>query len=83
MTAVRYETDGEVAILTVDNPPVNALSFSVREGLHAGVDAAMGDEAVAAVMILCAGSAGSTCIAGADITEFGTPKATTKPRSAA
>jgi 3-hydroxyacyl-CoA dehydrogenase len=75
---VRYETDGEVAILTVDNPPVNALSLSVREGLHAGVDRAIGYEAVTAVVILCAGS---TFIAGADITEFGTPKATTEPRT--
>jgi 3-hydroxyacyl-CoA dehydrogenase len=78
MTAVRYETEGEIAILTVDNPPVNALSLSVREGLHAGVDRAMGDGAVKAVVILCAGS---TFIAGADITEFGTPKATTEPRT--
>ncbi|MEO6717024.1 MAG: 3-hydroxyacyl-CoA dehydrogenase NAD-binding domain-containing protein [Novosphingobium sp.] len=80
MTALRYETDGEVAILTVDNPPVNALSLSVREGLHAAIDRAMGDAAVKVVVILCAGS---TFIAGADITEFGTPKATTEPRTRA
>ncbi|MBW8753729.1 MAG: enoyl-CoA hydratase/isomerase family protein [Sphingomonadales bacterium] len=77
MSAVRYETADEVAILTVDNPPVNALSLAVREGLHAGVDRARDDAAVKALVILCGGS---TFIAGADITEFGTPKATTEPR---
>ena len=77
MTTVAYETDGEVAILTVDNPPVNALGLSVREGLHAGVDRAKDDASVKAIVILCAGT---TFIAGADIAEFGTPRATAEPR---
>jgi 3-hydroxyacyl-CoA dehydrogenase len=77
MTTVGYETDGEVAILTVDKPPVNALSLSVREGLHASVDRAKEERSVKAIVILCAGT---TFIAGADITEFGTPRATTEPR---
>jgi 3-hydroxyacyl-CoA dehydrogenase len=77
MTAVRFETDGEVAILTVDNPPVNALNLSVREGLQAGIERADSDAAIGAVVILCAGN---TFIAGADIKEFGTPRAIAEPR---
>jgi 3-hydroxyacyl-CoA dehydrogenase len=77
MSAVSYEVDGEIAVLNVSNPPVNALSLSVREGLFAGVERASADPAIKAVVILCSGS---TFIAGADITEFGTPKATTEPR---
>jgi 3-hydroxyacyl-CoA dehydrogenase len=59
-----------VAVLTVDNPPVNALSHGVRQGLRDGLRAAAADPAVDAVVIVCAGR---TFIAGADITEFGKP----------
>jgi len=61
---------GRVAVLTVDNPPVNALSQHVRKGLHDGIKQAIGDNAVQAIVIVCAGR---TFIAGADITEFGKP----------
>jgi 3-hydroxyacyl-CoA dehydrogenase len=61
---------GSVAVLTVDNPPVNALSHGVRLGLRDGVRQAGTDAGVAAVVITCAGR---TFIAGADITEFGQP----------
>jgi 3-hydroxyacyl-CoA dehydrogenase len=74
MTAINSVVDltleGEIAILTVDNPPVNALSHAVREGLQTGVRQAGGDPAVKAVVLICAGR---TFIAGADITEFGQP----------
>ncbi|MEO5598548.1 MAG: 3-hydroxyacyl-CoA dehydrogenase NAD-binding domain-containing protein [Novosphingobium sp.] len=77
MSAVEYSIDGEVAILTVQYPPVNALSFATRSGLAAALDKAEADSAVKAVIIL---GSGSTFIAGADITEFGTENATKEPR---
>jgi 3-hydroxyacyl-CoA dehydrogenase len=68
--SVDLETRGRVAVLTVDNPPVNALSHHVRKGLHDGIKQATADGAVQAIVIVCAGR---TFIAGADITEFGKP----------
>jgi 3-hydroxyacyl-CoA dehydrogenase len=59
-----------VAVLTVNNPPVNALSQHVRQGLHDGITQAVADGGVQAIVIVCAGR---TFIAGADITEFGKP----------
>ena len=70
--SVDLETRGRVAVLTVDNPPVNALSQHVRKGLHDGIKQATADGAVQAIVIACAGR---TFIAGADITEFGKPPA--------
>ena len=67
---VRYETDGDVAVITVNNPPVNALSHAVRAGIKEGVERAAADESVKAVALVCDGR---TFIAGADITEFGKP----------
>ncbi len=76
MTAITQSVDldrrGRVAVLTVNNPPVNALSQHVRQGLDEGLKKAMGDSAVSAIVITCAGR---TFIAGADITEFGKPPA--------
>ncbi len=74
MTAITKSVDldrrGRVAVLTVNNPPVNALSQHVRQGLNEGVKQAIADAAVGAIVITCAGR---TFIAGADITEFGKP----------
>ena len=67
---VSYELDGEVAVITVNNPPVNALSHAVRSGITEGVQKAAADDAVKAVALVCDGR---TFIAGADITEFGKP----------
>ena len=66
-------TDSSVAVLTVDNAPVNALSWHVRQGIFDGLNQAMADGA-SAIVLICAGR---TFIAGADISEFGgdTPKA--------
>jgi 3-hydroxyacyl-CoA dehydrogenase len=69
---VHYETRGAVAVLTIDNPPVNTLSSGVRQGLYDHVKAAQGDAAVEAVVVI---GKGGTFIAGADITEFGDPNA--------
>lgn len=65
---VHYEVRGRVAVLRVDNPPVNALSSGVRQGLFDGVDRAHEDPAVEAIVVV--GDA-RTFPAGADITEFG------------
>ena len=68
--SVDLTARGRVAVLTVDNSPVNALSQHVRKGLHDGIKQATADGAVQAIVIVCAGR---TFIAGADITEFGKP----------
>jgi 3-hydroxyacyl-CoA dehydrogenase len=65
---VHYETRDNIALLTVDNPPVNPLSSGVRQGLHDGVKRALDDAAVQAIVLTGAGRA---FIAGADISEFG------------
>jgi len=62
------EIKDSVAVLTLNSPPVNALSANVREGLNNGVNAAIEDESVKSIVIICEGR---TFIAGADITEFG------------
>jgi 3-hydroxyacyl-CoA dehydrogenase len=70
--SVDLDRRGRVAVLTVNNPPVNALSQHVRQGLHDGLKQATADASAQAVVITCAGR---TFIAGADITEFGKPPA--------
>jgi 3-hydroxyacyl-CoA dehydrogenase len=67
---VALDRRGPVAVLTVDNPPVNALAHAVRVGLRDGLRQAAADPGVTAVVLACAGR---TFIAGADITEFGKP----------
>ncbi|MCR9213915.1 MAG: 3-hydroxyacyl-CoA dehydrogenase NAD-binding domain-containing protein [Proteobacteria bacterium] len=67
---VSYEAQGSVGVVTVNNPPVNALSVGVRAGIKGGVEAAIADDSVSAVVLACEGR---TFIAGADITEFGKP----------
>jgi len=67
---VTIARQGEIAIVTVDNPPVNALSQALRQGLWDAVDTLDADPQVAAVVLACAGR---TFIAGADVTEFGKP----------
>jgi 3-hydroxyacyl-CoA dehydrogenase len=65
---IKYTRKGDVAVLRIQNPPVNALSHAVREGLVAGMAQAEADTGVKAVLIVGEGRA---FIAGADITEFG------------
>ena len=67
---VRQEADGGVAILTIVNPPVNALGAVVRAGLHEAVSAAIADGDVRAIVIA---AEGKVFVAGADISEFGKP----------
>ena len=72
MTAVNDVTDLSVedgiAVITLNSPPVNALSAPVREGLYKGFEQAIADDAVKGIVLICDGR---TFIAGADITEFG------------
>ena len=74
MTSVNSVADltleGDIAVLTIDSPPVNALSAAVRDGLAEGIRKAAADPAAKAVVLICAGR---TFIAGADISEFGKP----------
>jgi 3-hydroxyacyl-CoA dehydrogenase len=70
MSPVSIAREGDVAVITVDNPPVNALSQAVRQGLVERIEEAEADQAVTAIVIACAGR---TFIAGADIKEFGKP----------
>ena len=65
---VHYSVDGELAVLRIDNPPVNPLSSGVRQGLFDGMTAAIADDAVKAIVLHGEGRA---FIAGADISEFG------------
>jgi len=68
--SVSITTEGNIATVTIDNPPVNALGHAVRKGLGRAVEAIEADPAVAAVVLCCAGK---TFVAGADIREFGQP----------
>src|ERR1700752_3271310 len=70
---VRFETDGDIGIITVDNPPVNALSPGVPQGIVAALDKGNADPAVKAMVLI---GAGRSFIAGADIRQFGKGSAT-------
>jgi 3-hydroxyacyl-CoA dehydrogenase len=63
-----YALDGDVGVITLNSPPVNALSAGVRDGLSEGMKAALADAGAKSIVIICEGR---TFIAGADITEFG------------
>ena len=65
---VDFDVEQGIAVITVNNPPVNALSHAVREGIYDGVRKALDDDSVTGVVIFCEGR---TFIAGADISEFG------------
>jgi 3-hydroxyacyl-CoA dehydrogenase len=68
--SVDLRRDGDIAVVTVDNPPVNALKHEVRAGLSEALRQTREDGAIKAMVIACAGR---TFFAGADITEFGKP----------
>ena len=75
--SVSLDVRDGVAVLTVDNPPVNALSHHVRTGIADGVEQAVADDSVEAIVLLCAGR---TFIAGADIGEIRAITDTAVPR---
>ena len=68
--SVNLTRDGNVALVLIDNPPVNATSHAVRAGLVEAIAAANDDDAVGAIVIACAGK---TFVAGADVKELGLP----------
>ena len=75
MTAINpvtdYTLEGDVGVITLNSPPVNALSAAVRDGLAGGLEKAGADAAARSIVLICEGR---TFIAGADITEFGGPQ---------
>lgn len=70
MSVVTIAREGNIAVVTINNPPVNALSQAVRQGLLDAVTMLDGDSDVSAVVLACAGR---TFIAGADVSEFDKP----------
>lgn len=70
LPAATLSIEGDIAILAINHPPVNALSQVVRESLVKGITQAQADPAVRAIVLICEGR---TFLAGADITEFGKP----------
>ena len=75
MTA-HYTVHGDVAVITLDNPPVNGLGFTTRLGITDGVTKANADASVKSIVLTGSGKAFSV---GADIKEFGSPKALAEP----
>jgi 3-hydroxyacyl-CoA dehydrogenase len=73
---VDYTTHDGVAVITLNNPPVNGLGHSTRAGIVAGLERARQDSQVSAIVLI---GAGKVFCGGADITEFNTPKATQEP----
>src|SRR5215472_5640976 len=76
VAAVNYRPEGEIAVLSITNPPVNALSLPVREGLMQGLLRAAADDAVTALVL---SGAGGTFSSGADINEIASGAALTAP----
>ncbi|MCU0773631.1 MAG: 3-hydroxyacyl-CoA dehydrogenase NAD-binding domain-containing protein [Ideonella sp.] len=74
--SANYETRGDVAVITLDNPPVNGLGLATRRGIVAGLESAQADPAIKAIVLTGAGKAFS---GGADIREFGKPEALAEP----
>jgi len=74
--SASYEVRGAIAVITLNNPPVNGLGYETRKAVAAGVDKAEDDPGVKAIVITGAGKAFS---GGADIREFGSPKALAEP----
>ncbi len=75
MTA-QYQVQGDVAIISLNNPPVNGLGYDTRIGITNGLEQANADAAVKAIVLTGAGKAFS---GGADIREFNSPKAMQEP----
>ena len=76
MSTAHYAVNGETAVITLDNPPVNGLGHALRSGIVAGLERALGDARVKAIVITGSGKAFS---GGADIKEFNTPAMSAEP----
>src|SRR5687768_3661887 len=71
---VRFEVENGIGVITVDNPPVNALGPGVREGIIEAVERGIADAGVGAMVLI---GAGRSFIAGADIRQFGKARSVT------
>ena len=69
---VRFEVEDGIGVITIDNPPVNALGPGVREGIVEALENGKADPSVKAMVLI---GAGRSFIAGADIRQFGKPRA--------
>jgi 3-hydroxyacyl-CoA dehydrogenase len=76
MSSTDYAVKGEIAVITLNNPPVNGISYDLRSGVVAGIDRAGADPAIKAVVLIGSDRAFS---GGADIREFGSSKAYAEP----
>jgi 3-hydroxyacyl-CoA dehydrogenase len=76
MTHARYAQDGEIAVVTMDNPPVNGLGLELRTGIAASIQRGLDDPSVRAIVLTGSPKAFS---GGADIREFNSPKSTASP----
>jgi len=74
--SANYEVKGSIAVITLNNPPVNGLGHATRSGIFEGLKKALADKSVKAIVITGAGKAFS---GGADIKEFNTPKSSAEP----
>ncbi|WP_310627152.1 3-hydroxyacyl-CoA dehydrogenase NAD-binding domain-containing protein [Limnohabitans sp.] len=74
--SANYKVHGDVAVISLNNPPVNGLGLSTRQAIADGVNKAVADAAVKAIVVTGQGKAFS---GGADIREFGSPKAIQEP----
>ncbi|MFM8246131.1 MAG: 3-hydroxyacyl-CoA dehydrogenase NAD-binding domain-containing protein, partial [Burkholderiaceae bacterium] len=74
--SASFSEHGDVAVITLDNPPVNGLGFATRSAIVEGVQRAVDDAAIRAVVLIGSGKGFS---GGADIREFNTPKALQEP----
>ena len=77
MSPTRYEVRGATAIVTLDHPPINGLGAALRAGIVEALDRALADPAVTAIVLTGSDRAFS---GGADVKEFGSPKAAAEPR---
>jgi len=68
--SVSFEVDGDIGVIIINNPPVNALSYHVRQGIFDGIKEAEANDEVKSIVMHCEGR---TFMAGADISEFGKP----------
>ena len=76
MSTAHYDVHGTIAVIRLDNPPVNGLGLALRQGIVNGIRQAEADTAIKAVVLIGSDRAFS---GGADISEFGSPKATAEP----
>ena len=76
MTQANYTNHGAIAVIAMDNPPVNGLGLELRRGIVAGIDQALADPGVAAIVLI---GAAKNFSGGADIREFNSPKSLAEP----